>query len=241
MSVSRFRLTSSVGKKLLNGATGVLLLAFIVAHLAGNLTIFVGPDALNLYAATTHALGPLLIAIELALGAVFLLHAVSAIVVWRDNRRARSSRYVVVASKGGASKQTVASRSMIVTGIVLLVFLVIHLWQFRFGPGEAQGYVTRIGDREVWDLWRIVVETFKQPLWVAFYLIVMALLGLHLRHGFWSAFQSLGALGRTWRPVAFSAGVVFALVIAAGFFALPLYVYFLVPLPTPGGVASVQP
>jgi succinate dehydrogenase / fumarate reductase cytochrome b subunit len=241
MSATRFRLTSSVGKKLLNGATGVLLLAFIVAHLAGNLTIFFGADALNIYAATTHALGPILIAIELALGAVFLLHAVSAIVVWRDNRRARSSRYVVVASKGGSTKQTIASRTMIVTGLVLLVFLVIHLWQFRFGPGEAQGYVTTVGDREVWDLWRIVVETFKQPLWVAFYMAVMVLLGFHLRHGFWSGFQSIGALGRTWRPLAFGVGVFFALIVAAGFFVMPLYVYFLVPEPAASGLAGVRP
>lgn len=240
MDTPRFRLASSLGKKLLNGATGVLLLLFIVGHLAGNLTIFAGKDALNAYAATTHSLGGLLIAIELALGAVFLLHAVSAILVWRDNRRARSVRYSQMRSQGGSSKQTVASRSMIVTGLVLLVFLVIHLWQFRFGPGEAQGYVASLDGREVWDLHRIVVEVFKQPAWVAFYMVVMLLLGLHLRHGFWSAFQSIGALNPRLRPFAFSAGVVFAVVIAAGFFVLPLFVYLYVPAPT-AGVAMVQP
>ena len=103
MSTPRFHLWSSVGKKLLNGLTGVLLLLFIVAHLAGNLTIFFGKNALNTYAAATHSLGPILIAIELGLGAVFLLHAVSAIIVWRDNRRARQSRYTMKRSKGAAS------------------------------------------------------------------------------------------------------------------------------------------
>ena len=121
MSTPRFHLWSSVGKKLLNGLTGVLLLLFIVAHLAGNLTIFFGKNALNTYAAATHTLGPILIVIELGLGAVFLLHAVSAITVWRDNRRARESRYAMKRSKGAASKQTIASRTMIVTGLVLLV------------------------------------------------------------------------------------------------------------------------
>jgi succinate dehydrogenase / fumarate reductase cytochrome b subunit len=240
MQTPRFHPWSSVGKKLLNGLTGVLLLVFIVGHLAGNLTIFAGKDALNGYAAVTHSLGGLLIAVELGLGAVFLLHAVSAIVVWRDNRRARQARYAVTRSKGAASKQTIASRTMIWTGIVLLVFLVIHLWQFRFGPGEAQGYVADLNGREVWDLHRIVVETFQQPAWVAFYMGVMVLLGFHLRHGFWSAFQSIGALGPRVRPFAFSAGLVFALVIAVGFFVLPLYVYLFTPLPTVG-VASVQP
>ena len=89
MSLSRFRLSSSVGKKFLNGLTGVLLLAFIVAHLAGNLTIFAGQNALNGYAALTHSLGPMLIVIEVALAVVFLAHAASAIGVWRDGRRAR--------------------------------------------------------------------------------------------------------------------------------------------------------
>lgn len=240
MSEPRNRL-SSIGKKLLNGATGILLLAFIVAHLAGNLTIFFGQNALNTYAATTHSLGPILIAIELALGAVFLLHAGSAIAVWRDKQRARHGRNQVVAGKGGPSRQTLASRSMIVTGLVLLVFLIIHLYQFRFGPGESEGYVATLRGRPVWDLWRIVVETFKQPVWVAFYMAVMLLLGLHLRHGFWSAFQSIGALGPRLRPLAFSVGLVFAVVIAAGFFALPIYVYLFAPLPPTSHVALVHP
>jgi succinate dehydrogenase / fumarate reductase cytochrome b subunit len=238
MSTPSFRLRSSVGKKLLNGLTGVLLLAFIVAHLAGNLTIFVGKDALNAYAATTHALGGLLIAIELGLAAVFLAHAVSAISVWLDNRRARGSRYVMAKSKGAQSKQTIASRTMIWTGVVLLVFLVVHLWQFRFGPDYRTTLAGHPG--EVWDLHRIVVETFKDPMWVGIYVAVMVLLGFHLRHGFWSAFQSIGALNPRVRPVMFSLGVVFALVIAIGFVLLPVFVY-LSPDPNAGVAALVKP
>lgn len=238
MSTPRFQLRSSVGKKLLNGLTGVLLLLFIVAHLAGNLTIFVGKDALNAYAAATHSLGALLIVAELGLVVLFLAHAVSAISVWLDNRRARKSGYVMKKSKGAASKQTLASRTMIVTGIVLLVFLVVHLWQFRFGPA----YMTTLPghEGEVWDLHRIVVETFKQPVWVAIYVAVMVLLGFHLRHGFWSAFQSIGALNPKVRPIAFSAGLVFALVIAIGFLLLPVFVY-LSPDPNAGVASLVKP
>ena len=237
MSTPRFHLWSSVGKKLLNGLTGVLLLLFIVAHLAGNLTIFFGKNALNAYAATTHSLGPILIVIELGLAAVFLLHAVSAITVWRDNRRARQSRYTMKRSKGAASKQTVASRTMIVTGSVLLFFLIVHLKQFRFGPD----YLTTLPGHpgEVWDLHRVVVETLKQPVWAGFYVVCMVLLGFHLRHGFWSALQSIGALNPKLRPLAFSAGLIFALVIAAGFIALPIFIY-LSPDPA-AGIALVQP
>src|SRR5262249_19555912 len=156
MDKPQLRLSSSVGKKLLNGLTGVLLLGFIVAHLLGNLTIFVGQDALNGYAHLTHSLGFVLILIELALGAVFLLHAYAGLTVWRDKQRARGTAYTQVASKGGPSRQTLASRSMALTGVVLLVFLVIHLYQFRFGPGEAQGYVANLHGERVWDLNRIV-------------------------------------------------------------------------------------
>jgi succinate dehydrogenase / fumarate reductase cytochrome b subunit len=237
MSTPRFHLWSSVGKKLLNGLTGVFLLLFIVAHLAGNLTIFVGKDALNGYAAITHSLGWVLIAIELGLGAVFLLHAVSAITDWLDNRRARQSRYVMSRTKGASSKQTIASRTMIVTGLVLLAFLIIHLKQFRFGPSYQ---TTLAGHADtVWDLHRVVVEVLKQPVWVAFYVICMVLLGFHLRHGFWSAWQSIGALNPRLRPLAFSAGMIFALVIAAGFIALPIFIY-LSPDPA-AGIALVQP
>lgn len=226
MSTPRFQLRSSIGKKLLNGITGVLLLLFIVAHLAGNLTIFVGKDALNAYAATTHSLGPLLIVIELGLAAVFLLHAGSAISVWRDNQAARDTRYAVSKSKGAASKQTVASRTMIITGLVLLAFLILHLWQFRFGPTTPAYQTTLPGHAgEVWNLHLIVVETFKNPIWTALYVAVMILLGFHLRHGFWSAFQSIGLLNPKLRPLAFSAGVIFAIVIAVGFLLLPIFVY----------------
>jgi succinate dehydrogenase cytochrome b subunit len=240
MDKPRIRLSSSVGKKLLNGLTGVLLLGFIVAHLAGNLTIFVGKDALNGYANLTHSLGLLLIAIELALGAVFVLHAIAGLTVWRDKQRARGTAYAQVASKGGASRQTLSSRSMALTGVVLLVFLVIHLYQFRFGPGEAQGYVADLHGEKVWDLNRIVVEHFKQPLWVAVYMGVMLLLGLHLRHGFWSAFQTIGVLNPRLRSAAFSFAVLFAVVIALGFFVLPLYVFLFSPVPATG-VAMVAP
>jgi succinate dehydrogenase / fumarate reductase cytochrome b subunit len=237
MSTPRFHLWSSVGKKLLNGLTGVLLLLFIIAHLAGNLTIFFGKDALNTYAAATHSLGPILIVIELGLGAVFLLHAVSAINVWLDNRAARSDRYVMKRSKGASSKQTVASRTMIVTGLVLLFFLVVHLKQFRFGPDYQTSLPGHLGP--VWDLHRIVVETLKQPVWMGFYVACMVLLGFHLRHGFWSAFQSIGVLNPKLRPLAFSAGVIFALVIAIGFIALPIFIY-LSPDPN-AGIALVHP
>lgn len=225
MSTPRFQLWSSVGKKLLTGVTGLALMGFIVTHLLGNLNLFVGSDAFNGYTEALHAFGPLLIVAEVGLAALFLLHAVSAIQVWRDNKSARAIQNSMVATKGGPSKQTVFSRTMIVTGSVLLLFVIVHVAQFRFGIFGGLDYTTKLDGKEVRDLYRLVVETFKNPAWVAGYMAVMLLLGAHLRHGFWSAFQSVGLLDPKLRPLAYSVGAGFALVIALGFFVMPIYLF----------------
>jgi len=227
MSTPRFQLWSSVGKKLLTGVTGLALMGFIVTHLLGNLNLFVGSDAFNGYTEALHSFGPLLIVAEVGLAALFLLHAVSAIQVWRDKKSARAIQNSVVATKGGPSKQTVFSRTMIVTGTVLLIFLIVHVAQFRFGLFGGLDYTTELDGKKVRDLYRLVFETFENPAWVASYMAVMLLLGAHLRHGFWSAFQSVGLLDPKLRPLAYSVGAGFALIIALGFFVMPIYLYLL--------------
>lgn len=238
MASARFHLWSSIGKKLLTGLTGVGLIGFVIAHVAGNLTLLVGGPAFNAYAQKLHDLGPLLIVAELGLVGLFLLHAVSAVAVWWDGRQARSDRNTVVASKGPPSKQTFASRTMIITGSILLVFVVLHVVHFRFGPGMAEGYVTTVKGEQARDLYRLVVETFKQPVPVIAYMAVMLLLGFHLRHGVWSAFQSLGALTPGLRGFAFGAALVVAVVVALGFLVIPPYIYLFAPA-TAGGLAMV--
>jgi len=238
MASARFHLWSSIGKKLLTGLTGVGLIGFVIAHVAGNLTLLVGGPAFNEYAQKLHNLGPLLIVAELGLVGLFLLHAVSAVTVWWDGRQARADRNTVVASKGPPSKQTFASRTMIITGSILLVFVVLHVVHFRFGPGMAEGYVTTVKGEQARDLYRLVVETFKQPVPVIAYMAVMLLLGFHLRHGVWSAFQSLGALTPGLRGFAFGAALVVAVVVAFGFLVIPPYIYLFAPA-TAGGLAMV--
>jgi succinate dehydrogenase / fumarate reductase cytochrome b subunit len=219
MSTQRVGLGSSVARKLVNGLTGVLAMLFIIAHLAGNLTLLGGPDAFNTYAESLHRLGVLVYVAEVGLLVLFLVHAVTAIQVYLQKRAARRHGYTVARTKGPPSRQTLASRTMIVTGIVLLVFLVWHVIQFRFGPY----YTTVLAGAEVRDLYRLVWEVFQSPVWVGVYVAVMLLLGFHLRHGFWSAFQSIGLLDANVRPFAYTAGVVFAVVMAVGFLLLPLY------------------
>jgi succinate dehydrogenase / fumarate reductase cytochrome b subunit len=234
MRPAQFHWWSSIAKKLLTGLTGLGLMAFIIMHLAGNLTLLGGKDAFNAYTHKLHSLGVLVPLAELGLLALFAAHVVSAISVWVHNRGARGVRNAVVQSKGAPSRQSLSSRSMIITGSVLLIFTTLHVLQFRFGPAEADGYVAALGDEPVRDLHRLVVEVFKQPPFVLAYVAVMLLLGVHLRHGFWSALQSLGALNPRLRGLAYSAGVVFALVMAFGFLVLPIYVYLFAPAPGAG-------
>jgi succinate dehydrogenase / fumarate reductase, cytochrome b subunit len=233
MSTARAGLRSSVARKLVNGLTGILAMLFIIAHLVGNLTLLGGPRAFNAYAEALHRLGMLVYVAEVGLVLLFGIHAVTAIQVYLQKRASRQHGYAMVNTKGPPSRQTLFSRTMILTGSVLLVFLVWHVIQFRFGAW----YTTTLDGHEVRDLYRLVYEVFQNPIWVGAYVLVMILLGFHLRHGFWSAFQSLGALGPSARPVAYSLGAVFAVVMAVGFIVLPVYMMLFAQDPLPAGLA----
>lgn len=229
--------TTGIGRKYLTGVTGLLLVGFVIAHLLGNLVVFAGDDgeAFNAYGHFLHGLGPAFYAIEVALLGVILLHAYLGVQIWLGKRRARPVDYKKYQSVGGASKQTLSSRSMIVTGVVLLVFLVIHVWSFRFGAF----YETSLSTGEaVRDLYRLVVEKFQSPLYAFGYVIVMILLGFHLRHGIWSALQSLGAMRPSLAPAIYSAALVLAVLLAFGFLVLPLYIFFAVD---PSTAAAAPP
>jgi succinate dehydrogenase / fumarate reductase cytochrome b subunit len=110
---------------------------------------------------------------------------------------------------------------MILTGLILLVFLVFHLLNFKFG----KYYSTIINGVEMRDLSRLVVEKFQSPFYTLGYFGVMSFLGLHLRHGFWSAFQSLGANNARWSSLIYSIALIFAILITVGFLVLPIGIY----------------
>ena len=210
---SLLKASSTIGRKLVMGITGLGLVVFVVFHLLENLQLYAGGARFNGYVAWLHSFGPWLTVAEIGLALLILIHAILAIWVSKSNYAARGPvRYSVWKSKGDPSHASLSSRHMIVTGVVLLAFLVLHIWQFRFGPGN--------------DLYRLVADTFHNSLFVGIYVAVMLFLGLHLRHGFWSAFQSLGAMNpRFSRPVYFL-GLVIGIVVAAGFLAIPLWFYF---------------
>ena len=211
---------SPVGTKLLIGLTGLFLFIFLVTHLAGNLLFILGPDKFNEY---SHALitNPLIYAAEVGLLAIFAIHVVKTIANFLANQAARPQRYAThrwVKTKSDRSRKSVASSTMIVTGLVTLLFVVTHLATFKFGTY----YETPDGMR---DLYRLQLEVFSSPLYVAFYLACMAVIFLHLWHGVASAAQSLGLENRVWMARVWVAGKVLAAVVAGGFFILPVYTF----------------
>jgi succinate dehydrogenase / fumarate reductase cytochrome b subunit len=223
--------SSTVARKFFTGLAGLLLVAFLCVHLGGNLTMFVGPGLFNSYTHHLESLGPLLYVAEIGLLALFVIHAVLAIMVQWEKRKARPEGYAKSASKGGPSRYTISSRTMIITGIVIAVYLPIHVWMFKFNSGQPSPMMTLHDGKEVRDLYTIVLLAFKNPAMAWVYVVLMALLGFHLRHGFWSAFQSLGALSPRLLPVFYVLGVVVAILLAGGFIVLPLYMLYGVPAP----------
>jgi len=215
-------LKSQVGRKILTGLTGVGLVVFLITHLAGNLTLFGDPQAFNEYTLTLESLGWFLYVLEAGLAILFLLHAYIGISIWWNRRKARPEGYAEYESKGGPSHNSWASRSMIFTGIVLFVFLVIHLDTFKFGATDT----IMINGEEARDLKALVIDTFMNPVYAFGYTFVMILLGFHLKHGFWSAFTSLTMKHNKYSALIYTAGIIFAILLAIGFLFIPLYIYF---------------
>ncbi|MDJ0901839.1 MAG: succinate dehydrogenase cytochrome b subunit [Xenococcus sp. MO_188.B8] len=213
---------SSVGKKLLTGITGLGLTLFVGVHMLGNLVLFASPDAYNQLAHFINSWGILLFLFEIFLLGIVIIHAWLGIVIRIKSERSRPIKYKMLKSAGEPSKQSLSSRSMIVTGLVLLVFLVFHLSSFKFGTY----YSTSVNGVVMRDLAKLVIETFRNPVYTFGYLGVMILLGLHLRHGFWSAWQSLGLLSSTWSSVVYIIAFFLASLIAIGFLVLPLAIFF---------------
>lgn len=217
---------SSIGKKFLMAFTGLGLFIFVVIHLLENLALLSGnKTAFNLWADFLIGLGPYIIAVELALVAVFVIHVISGISVWLDKKKARPTAYVKVKNAGGPSKKSISSSTMIITGAVLFAFILFHVKTFKYGPGIAEGYVEFVDGQPIRDLYRLVMETFSQIGYVVWYVGALALLGFHLRHGIWSAFQSLGTLNKRFSPILYALGIIFAVLLALGFIVLPVWIY----------------
>ena len=225
---------SSVGKKVVAGITGLGMVLFVIIHLVGNFTLFLGAEAFNGYTYFLEHLlhGAFVYVAEAGLLLFFLSHIAAGISLTIRKGRARDVGYEVEGDAGGPSQKNAASLTMIFSGIALLIFIVVHLFHFKFGPGETQGYTTMIDGKPARDLYLLVIEEFNKPLPTFSYVAFMLFLGLHLRHGFASAFQSLGAASPRLTPVIRATGILLAILLTVGFLLLPLYIYVAVDPPS---------
>ncbi len=220
---------SSVGKKVITALTGFSLMGFVIVHLIGNFTLFIGPGAFNEYAhfLETAAHGWLIYAFEAALIVIFLFHMISAVTVaWLDKRKGRDTGYKFGKNAGGKSRKTLSSVSMIYTGALIVIFVIMHIFMFKFNGGAPHELVE---GSSVKNLYKVVVSAFDKDSgglpFAAFTVLVMVLLGLHLRHGFWSAFQSMGWANDKYLPLLTKIALVFAILMAIGFIIIPVILF----------------
>ncbi len=209
---------SSIGKKMVMAITGFILFGFVLVHMVANLQVFLpaGPDgihAIDRYAEHLRVFPPLLWTARMVLLASLILHIVAAWQVSVLNKfGARTSRYV----KQTAIASSYASRTMVWSGPIVFFYVIYHLLQFTFGtvqPGFEPGHV-----------YHNVILGFQNPVIAIFYIIANILLAMHLYHGVWSMFQSLGISHPRYTPILKKASVVFGVVIGIGFCSVPLAV-----------------
>lgn len=208
--------SSTIGRKLVMAITGLGLCGFLATHLAGNLLLYVGAEQYNHYAESLHAQAILLAIAEVGLLVLFVGHIALAIFTDRENAAARPLGYAMKQSKQPPSGMAApASTVMMITGIVVLLFLLLHLSDFRFSLRKHEGD----------DPFTKAVSILHDPLSATVYLVGSLVLGYHVLHGFQSAFQTLGFNHPKYTPIIKFLSVVFAATVALGFGSFPLWAW----------------
>ena len=213
-------LGSTIGRKYLMAISGLVWTLFVLTHMLGNLLIFVGPDAYNYYSYKLIS-NPLIYLAEAGLVLFIGLHAATGISLKMRNMRTKPSLYAV--SPKGVKGASLSSKSMIWSGTITLVFIVLHLITFKYGAY----YETTVDGIQMRDIHKLVIECFQQPGYVAWYGFCLILVGLHLFHGVASSFQTLGINHPKFNNAIKGFGWAYSIVVALGFLAVPLYVFFL--------------
>jgi succinate dehydrogenase / fumarate reductase cytochrome b subunit len=218
--------SSSIGRKIVMSLTGLFLCTFLVVHLVGNLQLFKhdGGTAFNVY---SHFMGtnPIIRTIEWGLVLGFGFHIYEALMLTRRNQAARPQKYAVNHSEQNSEW---TSRNMGILGSLILIFLIVHLynffWRARFGGLDKIGG-TNVETRDYDNLYMAVVSSFHVWWYVLLYVAAQFSLGYHLWHGFGSGFQTLGLNHRKYTPLIKAVGYGFAVVVSAAFAAMPLYFF----------------
>ncbi len=204
---------TSVGKKAVMAATGVIMVAYLITHVLANLLVFQGPDQINAYSRFLHGTGGALWAARLVLLAAVGLHIVAAVQLTNRSRAARPVAYV----ERQPQVSTLASRTIRWGGWLILLFLVFHILHFTLGTVHSS-FVEG-------DPYHNVAAGFANPLVVVFYEAAMAAVGLHLYHGIWSSGRSLGVSTASPHPLRRQLALALALIVWAGFTVIPIAVY----------------
>jgi succinate dehydrogenase / fumarate reductase cytochrome b subunit len=197
---------SSVGKKLVMAASGLLLSLFLLAHLLGNSISFLGRETFNAYAERLHSVGNLLYIFETGLLLLFLIHIITGILLYFENLGARPSRYSVKTSEGGRSW---GSRTMPYTGVIIFIFIIVHLANFHFTDKSVP----------VADLVR---NLLSRPPLALFYIFSLLAVALHISHGLWSMFQSAGLNHEKYNRLLLKGSLVLSIVVGTVFILIPV-------------------
>jgi succinate dehydrogenase / fumarate reductase cytochrome b subunit len=203
-------LTSSMGKKQIMALTGLAFCLFVAVHLIGNLTIYGGQNLFLSYVEHLHGWGYVLTAAELGLVLFALLHIAIGLILFIENLRARPVRYAVKKNAGG---RTIGSITAPYTGLLILCFIVVHLIKFRFV------------DKTTTNDYLLLSDTFAQLGWGLFYVAGVIIVAVHVSHGFWSGFQTLGLNHPKYMPLIKSLGIVFSVIVGVGFVSIPIFIF----------------
>jgi len=212
----QFFLTSTLGRKYLVGLTGIGLVVFAAMHLAGNLLMYAGPDAYNHYAEALHD-NMLLPVAEVGLLVCFVTHIAFSLMLKARSVGARPQSYDKVGTKRGKAWYS-PSKTMVITGVAVLGFVLLHLWDMRVPRLIGMG-----AENELEHTFSVLRRSLQGPV----YLIGSLLLGIHVSHGFQSAFQSLGLKYPKYATLIERTGLVLALVVALGFASFPVYAFLI--------------
>jgi len=202
--------------------TGIVLILFVIGHLLGNLQIYLGPEWINGYSQHLHDLGPLLWLIRIFLLATVIIHIYVTIRLAIDNRRARPEAYI----QKHNVKATFASRHMVMSGLIVLAFIIYHLAHFTVRVTDRRFALLKLDPSGHYDVYSMMVYGFQNPYVSAFYVIGLFLLTLHLSHGSSSFFQSLGFNNQKLAPRLAFGGRVFAWLLFVGYTSIPVAILF---------------
>ena len=218
-------LTSSIGRKWTMGLTGLFLILFLIVHLIGNFQLLKddGGEAFNKYTYfMTH--NPLIKTVSYGLYFFIIAHTIQGLLLWSANRKAKGQAYAVKASVPGVK---IESQYMALLGTLILFFLIIHMGDFWYKMKFTDLMAMRsYGDfaegEPIKDLYARVSEAFLNPLLIAAYVVGQIVLFFHLKHGFQSAFQTLGINHPKYTPFIKSVGLVYAIIVPLGFAIIPI-------------------